>query len=390
MENFMKISNKIKLLIFSPYYPPHTGGLESHSDEFNKYLSKEGFEITVFAPLIPMDSPEKETTHHNVEIIRFPAFEIIPNYPMPKFWRLKFWNLFRSLFEVKFDLTISRTRFFLTSLLALIYAKSTKTKWIHIEHGSDFVKLSSRFKSLIAKLYDYIFGSLIFKLSDQNISISKAVRKFVYQFDKNDSPVIYRGIETETIDKIKTDLIIKEKYKNKIIITFAGRLYKWKGVENSIEAIKSLPEKTKKKIIFLIAGDGEDFKHLKTISRNENPIKLLGNLTREQTISLLKTSSIYLHSAYPGGGLSTSLLESMYCNCAIIATPNEGADEVIDNNKNGLLINNSDSEEIKQEVEKLLKNREKIEFLGNNAKKTIASKFKWDNAIKKYLNILKK
>jgi len=113
----------MKIFIFCPYYPPHIGGLESHADEFNKYLSQSGIDITVFTPKLPTDAPESEIKYNNVKIIRFPAFEIISNYPLPKFWSLKFWSLFLGLFKQKFNIVISRTRFFNTSFLALFYAK---------------------------------------------------------------------------------------------------------------------------------------------------------------------------------------------------------------------------------------------------------------------------
>jgi len=377
----------MKLLIFSPYYPPHTGGLESHADEFNKYLSQEGMEITVFTPRFPHDAPEKETRHTNVKIIRFPAIEIITNYPVPKFWTARFWQLFSLLFKEDFDIVISRTRFFLTSLLALIYAKTKRKKWIHIEHGSDFVRLSSNCKTLIAKIYDYTFGCLVFNLSDQNISISKAVQKFVHKFDERESPVIYRGLDIKEIDKIQPNLEIREKFKNKIIISFVGRLYKWKGVENSIEAIKSLPQEIKNKIVFLIIGDGEDFSKLQKMSKDEGCIHMLGNLPREKAIAILKSADIYLHSAQPGGGLSTSLLEAMYCGCAVIATPNEGADEVIENNTNGILLKNSN--EITEILTNCIGDEPKRKVFSEKAKQTIRLNFAWNNSIQKYLGIFK-
>ncbi|HAT73390.1 MAG: Glycosyl transferase group 1 [Candidatus Moranbacteria bacterium GW2011_GWF2_36_839] len=379
----------MKLLIFCPYYPPHTGGLESHADEFNKYLSQRGIDITVFTPKLPKNSPESEILYNNVKIIRFPAFEIISNYPLPKFWSLKFWSLFLRLFNQKFDITISRTRFFNTSLLTLIYAKIKKVRWIHIEHGSDFVKLSSNFKTAIAKSYDYTFGFLIFRFSDLNISISKAVQKFVFKFDKRESPIIYRGLDFEAIEKIIPDLETKKEFENKIIISFIGRLYKWKGVENSIEAIKLLPKDLKEKIVFLIIGDGEDFQYLEKISKKESCVKMFGNLPREKVISILKISDIYLHSSMPGGGLSTSLLEAMACGCAIIATPNEGADEVIQDNQNGLLIEKSEKELVAKKITELILDKEKIKRYKKNNKIKLNINFGWENSIEKYLEILK-
>lgn len=378
----------MKLLIFCPYYPPHIGGLESHSDEFNKYLSREEIDITVFTPKFPAEALENEIKHKNVRIIRFPAFEIISNYPLPRFWSLKFWKLFLGLFKNNFDIVISRTRFFHTSLMALLYSKIKEEKWIHIEHGSDFVNLSSKIKTYLARIYDLIFGFLIFKFSDLNISVSKAVQKFVYKFDKRESPIIYRGLDLEEIDKIQPDIGMKEKYRNKIIISFAGRLYKWKGIENSILAIKSLPADLKEKIVFLIIGNGEDYNHLKEISKNEKTIEMLGNVPRKKVIGILKISDIYLHSAHMGGGLSTSLIEAMYCKCAVIATPNEGADEVIENNKNGFLIEKSDSRLISEKIKEILS--KDIEEQKESAKNVIRESFCWINTIEKYKKILMK
>jgi len=122
----------MKIIIFCPYYSPHIGGLESYSDEFNKYLSQTGIDITVFTPRLPKNAPENEIRYGNVKIMRFPAFEIISNYPLPKFWTKKYRDLKKEIKKEKYDIVISRTRFFNTSLLALIYSKTKKTKWIHI------------------------------------------------------------------------------------------------------------------------------------------------------------------------------------------------------------------------------------------------------------------
>lgn len=378
----------LKLLVFSPYYPPHTGGLESHADEFNKYLSLEGVIITVFIPRLPKDALENETKYNGVEIIRFPAFEIISNYPLPKFWSIKFWKLFLELFRKDFDVVISRTRFFSTSLLALIYAKTKRIKWIHVEHGSDFVELSSKFKTFIARIYDQTLGFLVFRLSDLNVSVSKAVRQFVKKFDKRNSLVIYRGIDFEEIDKINPGLELKEKYKDKTIISFCGRLYKWKGVEKSVKAVKSLSEEIKKKIIFLIIGDGEDYKRLKNLIGKDETIKMLGGLDRKGAISILKISDIYLHSSLPGGGLSTSLLEAMYCGCAVIATPNEGANEVVVNGENGILLEGDTAEEVSRKITELIGDKDKVGRFSQSAIEFIARKFSWKESIQKYLSIL--
>lgn len=377
----------MRILVFCPYYPPHIGGLETHSDEFNKHLAHNGADVTVFTPNIPHTANTEEIKYDRVKIVRYPAFDIIPNYPVPKFWSLGFWKSFISLFHDDFDIVISRTRFFLSSLLALIYAKRTKTRWIHIEHGSDFVQLSSPVKSAIAKAYDYTFGKIIFRSSDLTISISKAVQTFVRKFDKRESPVIYRGIDFASIDAVTPDETIRQTYYGKIIISTVARLYKWKGIAHTIEAIRNAPEAIQSKIVFLIIGDGEDFKHLKSLTQGLPIVEMLGNLPREKVFAILKTSDIYVHSSLPGGGLSTSLLEAMYTECAIIATPNEGADEIIVNQKNGLIIPAASPEKTRQAIIDLI-NNDVRNSLGKNAKKTVQEKFLWEESIRHYLKYI--
>src|SRR5512132_2474761 len=100
----------MKLLILSPYYPPHAGGLESHSEEFNRHVAAKGVSITVFTPRMPVTAPEREEAGH-VSVVRYPAFELITNFPVPKLWSRRYRELYCELAHAEFDIVIPRTRF---------------------------------------------------------------------------------------------------------------------------------------------------------------------------------------------------------------------------------------------------------------------------------------
>jgi glycosyltransferase involved in cell wall biosynthesis len=226
----------MRILVFSPFYPPHKGGLESHSDEFNKYLSAQGTQVSVFTPRIPQDSPEREIRHDGVGIIRFPALELIHNYPLPKFWQKRFWQLWQELYTKPYDVVISRTRFFFTSLMALRFVKKTALPLVHIEHGSDFTHFNNSFKTWLGMLYDRTCGAFVLRHSDRVIGNSEASARFVYQLSGRDCTVIYRGVEKEIILATAPNDSIKKLYPEKLIIGFVGRLIDGKGVYDLIDA----------------------------------------------------------------------------------------------------------------------------------------------------------
>lgn len=385
------MKKKTKLIIFPGNFLPHVGGLETHVDEFVKYLSRKNYEITIFVPNIVL-AKEDEIIYDGVRVLRYPAFEAVLNFPVPKFWSLKFWKMFFSLYGKNFDIVMTRTRFFTNSFLGAFFAKFRlkRIKLVHVEHGSEFVKLSSRFKSFVALVYDMTFGKFVFFLADKNIAISDAVYSFVssnfVDVKKEKVPVIRRGVDFDFYRDIDLDLDLKRKFKGKTIITFLGRLYKWKGVENSIEAYKLLPEDMRKKSVFLIVGYGEDFDRLKELSGEflDNGIYFLGKKDFKDAISILKSTDIYLHSAYAGGGLSNSLLQAMYCSCCVVASPHEGAKEVVVDLKTGILLRDNSSDELAQGLKRVFENKSLQEKYSNNAHKYIEENFSWGNVIESY------
>lgn len=399
----------MKLLIFCPYYPPHIGGLESHADEFNKYLSQKGMDITVFTPHLPESSPEKEIKYNGVKIIRFPAFEIINNYPLPKFWRPRFWQLFLGLFKEKFDIVVSRTRFFNTSLLTLVYAKIKKVyphtknlllrnrnnsidnfgvgaRWIHIEHGSDFVKLTNKFYSAAAKLYDCTFGKIILKFCDKLVANSKASADFCRKLaPKKHCAVIYRGVEIEKIKNTAPDLQLKNKYKDKFIISFIGRLISGKGVSDLISALENISYD----FVLFVIGGGPERKNLEALAKKlnlQNKIIFFGYQKFEDAISIIKISDAVVNPSYTEG-LPTSVIEAALCRKAIVATNVGGTPEIITDNKNGFLIEPKNIGLLKEKLEVLANDKLLREKFGASARDQAVNKFNWEKSTEEYLKI---
>lgn len=390
----MSLKDKKKLIIFPGNFLPNVGGLETHVDEFSKYLYATGkYEITIFTPRTS-GGKVRESIHGGVRVIRYPALFLIPNFPIPKFWTGEFWRLFKGLYSSKFDIVMTRTRFFTNSFLGMFFAKfrlyfSDRIKLIHVEHGSEYVMLSSRFKSFFALVYDKTLGQILFWVADKSIAISNVSYKFVTEeFVRNKHvSVIKRGVDFDLYDSIGADFDLREKFSDKIIVGSLCRLYKWKGVENSIRAFMSLPDDVRKKCVYVIVGDGEDLVHLKKLAKGEKSIVFLGKVGFDRAISLLKSFDIFVHSSFPGGALSNSLLQAMYCDCAIVASPNEGADEVIFDYETGILLLDNSVSSLAAGIEKLVLDSSLRGRLSLCARDYVYSEFSWDDVVKKYESV---
>jgi glycosyltransferase involved in cell wall biosynthesis len=338
-----------------------------------------GYKITLFtSDLPPTKTPD--IGNDRMKMVRFPAFEIIPNYPFPQFWKWELWKSLTDLARTNPDVVISHTRFFSTSLLALIYAKARSVPYILVEHGSGFVQVTNPITRIISFAYDQIIGRLIFQLSDATVCISQAVSRFVSTFDRRQPLVIYRGMDISALDAAVPDANLRERYAGRILIATVARLYKWKGIENSIRAIKQLSPSERERVVFFIIGDGEDYERLKNLADDDASVIFLGNISRESVFSILKSIDIYIHSAHVGGGLSTSLLEALYAGCAVIASPNEGADEVIVHQKNGLLLDEPSDESIACSLHLLLEDQLLLSELKMHSRDSLANRFSWQTA----------
>lgn len=376
----------MKILNFCPYYPPHIGGLEKHAIELHNKFAEKNIYITVFTPNIP--KIEKDVADENgVLVIRYPAFEIVHNFPFPKLWSLKFWQMFFSLFKKDFDIIFSITMFFHSSLLALIYSKIKRKKWIHIEHASDYTKSNSSVIATAARIYTDIFGRITLFFSDLNITPSQSASKFVSNFTKKPSVVIYRGMPFSEIEKIKPNVSLKEKIGSKKAILYVGRLISGKGI---IDLVRAVAKINFDNFVLLVIGGGPEEKKLKELAKKlniENKIMFLGAKTFNEVLEIMKMSEIFVNPSY-NEGLPTTVLEAGICGCSIVATDVGGTREIITHNISGILIEPRKIEEMSRSIERLLKNEFERKYFADSAKKEIFNKFNWEKSISSYIRMI--
>ncbi|MCE9642715.1 MAG: glycosyltransferase family 4 protein [Candidatus Andersenbacteria bacterium] len=380
------MEGKVGLLVFAPYYPPHVGGLESHAHEFNIHASGRGYDITVWTARLPNHIPEYEEVD-SIKIFRYPVIELLGGFPVPAIWSPTFRNQYKEISSRAYEVVISRTRFFLSSCIALTYAKIKDIPLLHIEHGSDYVHLHSILATAVAYAYDQTFGRLVIQKADIVVANSNASATFVQNLTQNSvhPHVIYRGVKQDAI----INAIADKKTSDAITICYVGRLINGKGVQDLVTALSILSVTSR--VVCWIIGDGPMKKELEQLSTRynlESKIIFLGQMNNDQAISYIKSCDIFINPSYTEG-IPTSVIEAALCKRAIIATDVGGTNEIITHNESGILIAPHASKEMAEALALLITNPELRQKIGKEAYNQNKSRFSWEHAMNQYEAILR-
>lgn len=137
------------------------------------------------------------------------------------------------------------------------------------------------------------------------------------------------------------------------VILYVAELTKRKNQRMLIKAVKELTEKEQKDIKVILAGtdsrNGYYQKMAKKLGVQEN-IKFLGY--RKDVPQLLKISDLYVSTAKQEG-LPVNIMEAMFSGLPIIATNCRGNRDLIQDGKNGFMIEMKDEKKLIHKIELL-------------------------------------
>jgi glycosyltransferase involved in cell wall biosynthesis len=164
--------------------------------------------------------------------------------------------------------------------------------------------------------------------------------------------VIYNSIEVPTA---ASDLP-SERVPGRVLAV--GRLVPWKGLRELIEAVATVRESdvpALRAATLTIVGDGPDEAVLKDTGTRllGDAISLPGRLSNSDALDeMRRTDILVLNSSYEG--LSHLLIEALSLGCAIIASNAGGNPELIQHEKNGILVPVGDTPALAAAISQLL------------------------------------
>lgn len=134
---------------------------------------------------------------------------------------------------------------------------------------------------------------------------------------------------------------------------FVARIMKEKGIDQYLEAatyIKNKYPNTK----FHICGACDNVSYREKLDKMQSDGIVIYHGRVKDMLSVYKNVHCTVHPTYYPEGLSNVLLESSACARPIITTNRPGCREVIDDGVNGFIVNQKDSKDLIEKIEKFL------------------------------------
>ena len=184
----------------------------------------------------------------------------------------------------------------------------------------------------------------------------------------------------------------KEPDDNKIRIIFTGRMVKEKGICDLIEAAELLKSEFQDKIQFILCGrltpnKSGVTKEYMTQHCDGKYICWLGE--RSDIKNLLQNSHIMAFPSYYREGLPKSLIEASAIGRPIITCNSTGCREVVEDGKNGFLIEPRNPIQLANKLRILVLNKELRVSMGKEARKKAERDFSIEKVVETHLKIYK-
>ncbi|MDK0859973.1 glycosyltransferase family 4 protein [Clostridium perfringens] len=170
---------------------------------------------------------------------------------------------------------------------------------------------------------------------------------------------------------------------------FISRIMKEKGVDQYIEAAKSIRSKYPN-TRFHICGFCEEAYEDKLKNLQEQGIILYHGMQRDIRKILSKTHCT-IHPTYYPEGMSNVLLESSACGRPIITTDRSGCREIVDDGINGFIVEQKNSKDLIEKIEKFLKlSNEEKKIMGLCGRKKVEAEFDRQIVVDAYIQEINK
>lgn len=373
------MSEKMGVLILTPFYEPNIGGVETHLKDLTDYLRADGgynIFVLTYQPLTTKAKAPVFMRSGCLKTIRIPW----PGYNL--FHKLEPYPALEFLYLTPL-LLISAFFFLLLCGLrvSVIHAQGFNAAFI----GRVLAPLfSKKLVVSIHAIYNLGPASMLSRLirwtligSTKILTLSSASKKELIRVGLRDSRV---GVYTYWVDQQHFLPVGQPEARQRLgwpegfSVLFVGRLIEKKGADILIQAA----EGTGTDIVFSFIGDGPFEYALKEASLKSGKIRYLGKVDNKDLPDYYSAADIVCVPSKYEEGFGRVILEALSCGTPIVASNRGGIPEAVDESVSVLV--EPDAQSFKDAILKLFYDQEKLKALKNNCRAYALKRFGPANA----------
>lgn len=356
------------------------GGAEQLMPALLSHFNSDTFEMRVCVLKVKTGNPlanELEKIGIPVDVIKANSLK----NPLNLFKLLKYFN------EHQPDLIHTQLQY--SDILGNIAAKLQRKPSVSTLHTLD--NMNDQGLSLLRKKIKWF---VLRTLCNQIITVSNKTKGHYVddgKLPKDRVKTIYNGIQISRFQKRDSAQLTKKKQalnlnpKHKIITTISV-LREPKGVQYMVDAMTSILEKNPD-VTYLLVGDGAYGASLRDLISDrylQDHIVMAGH--RTDIPDMLAISDLFVLPSL-GDALPTVLIEALASGTPTIATDVGGIPEIIEHNKNGLLVPPANAQMLTKACLQLLNNKEEASRLSNAGLEIAKERFSVEKQVELLGNI---
>ncbi len=391
----------MNICIFAKGLPVHvTGGMEIHVQGLVDGLIKKQHHVTVITTRHPQGLEKEEKGDLRIYYVGDRPLKCTKRFYEESV------RLFEKLNnEEKFDIVHSQS----TSGYGFAKSCSKEIPFIATLQGTALNEFKSALnarsiKSLVMALYilynDVIFGEddkVVCERADRIIAVSKELKEDIkkqYKVPEEKFVLIQNGIDTDICQPGLDVTSLKDKYGlgNKRIILTIGVMTGQKGHDLLLQVLPGLL-KEKNNVKLLLVGFGPHLEKLKSLAEKlhaADDVVFTGKIPHDELQFYYNLADIFVFPTQRVEAGPLVVPEAMACGRPVIASRIGGIPTVIEDHKDGILIEPGNLKELKERILEVLNDEELAKNLGNNARKKVLERYSVNRMVEDTIAVYEK
>ena len=371
----------MKIAQITPYFLPHTGGVERYVYNLSKNLINEGHTVEV----ITSNVPEGRTVDvvDGIPVRRLKCIgEPLRNPLVP--------SIFLLLDELKkFDIIHVHNLYSSLALSIPLLKKFCKIPLVLTHHGQ--LIYGEPMKDTCVKIYEKSIEKIILKSVDNAVVLSESDAQYIslsgLKMDRVE--ILPNAINpadfTAYINVDTTEFIEKYDLEGRKRILFVGEVTNRKGIPTLIKSIPPLIKKVlTEEVVFVIVGSGENLSDARALAKDldvESHVVFTGRLPFVELMQAYCSSDLFVLPSL-SEGLPTSILEAMYFGLPVVSTDIPGVRDHFSDF--ALLVPPSDEHALADAIHALLDDEDLAKSISRRGKALVVSRYTWDQVTREY------